>query len=256
MLDIDLPKLKALLKEIYAMFGRDLTAVAGKLWIDVLQPYSIEAVEGAFAVYLRTGSRCPFPADILKFLPDISGHIGAEEAWNHAPKTERDCGYVTDQMMTALGSAQDSIDRGDMIGARMAFIESYRREVAQAQAQGIRARYWYSDSRTAPTAARLAAKERHTLEAAERKWIDPQKALNLLSTICAEQGKPSAQYVARLQCLSAKPLQLTNTLPSVPPKLRLVADGVKQIGDGVSTMSRTEILANLPHLKKHFEDLS
>lgn len=253
MLETDKKKFRDMLRDTYAMHSKDLTAGMVKIWIAQLGLYSIEAIEGAFDAYWRTARALPLPSDILKFLPDPLGHMGPEEAWNHAPKSERDGGYVTDQIMTAIASAADSIERGDMIGARMAFVEAYKREVGQAQAQGIRAKYWYSIPSGLNHGERLALKEKHTLEAAERKWLDPQKALNLLSTICDEQGKPSEIYRARLQNLSATPLQLTSGLKSAPPKLRLVSEGVRRVADGDAPLTREEALKNLPHLRKHYE---
>lgn len=254
MLETDKEKFRDMLRDTYAMHSKNLTAGMVKIWIAQLGLYSIEAIEGAFDAYWRTARSLPLPSDILKFLPDPLGHMGPEEAWNQAPKSEFDGGYVTDQIMAARAAAEGSIVRGDMIGARMAFVEAYRREVAQAQAQGIRATYWYSIPSGLTHNERLAMKEKHTMEAAERKWLEPQKALNMLSCICDEQGKPSETYHARLQGLSVTPLQLTSGLKSAPPKLRLVNEGLKKVASGEATMTRDEVLQTLPHLKKHFED--
>lgn len=251
MVESDKQEFSEMLRDAYAMHDRKLTAGMVKIWLGQLGIYSIEAIRGAFDAYWRTARGLPLPSDILKFLPDPLGHMGPEEAWNQVPKTEFDCGYVTDQMMAARNAADSSIQRGDMIGARMAFVEAYRREVGQAQAQCIRARYWYSNADGLDHNERLVLKEKHTIEAAERKWIEPQKALNLLSAICSEQSKSADQYAARLQGLSAKPLQLTNGLPNTAPKLRLVYDGMRQISEGKTSMSRDEVAAMLPHLKHH-----
>lgn len=253
MVEADKKKFRIMLEDTYAMHQKDLTPGMVKIWLNQLGIYTIEAIEGAFDAYWRTARTLPLPSDILKFLPDPLGHMGPEEAWNHAPKSECEGGYVTDQIMTAIASAADSIDRGDMIGARMAFVEAYRREVGQAQAQGIRATYWYSIPSGLTHSERLTLKEKHTLEAAERKWLDPQQALNLLSAICDEQGKPSEMYRERLQGLSAKPLQLTSGFKNAPPMLRLVSEGLKRVADGDAPLTREEALANLPHLRKHYE---
>lgn len=248
MVEADKKKFSELLRDMYAMHGKELTAGMVKVWLTQLGVYSIEAIEGAFNAYWRSAQRPPLPADILKFLPDPFGHLGAEEAWNRAPKSERDCGYVTNQIMAALDAASDSIARGDMIGARMAFVEAYRSEVSKAQAQGLVAVYWYTEAHGISRERRLAQKERHTIEAAERKWVDPQKALNLLSVICSEQGKPSEQYVARLQSLSATPLRLTNT-SSAKPNLRLVNEGMRIISEG-NPLTPEQVQEKLNGLRK------
>ena len=252
MIETDKKRFAEMLKDVYAMHQRELTAGMVKIWIGQLGIYTIEAIEGAFNAYWRTAKGIPLPADILKFLPDPLGHVGPEEAWNHIPKSESDGGYVTDQMMAARTAAIGSIERGDMIGARMAFVEAYRQQVGQAQAQGIRARYWYSIPTGMDHQQRLELKEKHTLEAAERKWLSPQYCLNVLSSICDEQGKPSEIYHARLQSLSATPLLLTTGLKSTTsPRLELVREGIQKVSEGEATLTRDEVVNILPHLKKH-----
>jgi len=232
MLDSDLQKFKAMLKEIHAMYNRELTAMTAKMWLGVMRPYSIEAIDGAFQAYLRSGTRCPVPADILSFLPDPLGHVGPEEAWNMAPKSDRDCGYVTDQIMTAVSAADDSIERGDLIGARMAFVEAYKRELGKAQASGLVARYWYSEATGMEPIQRLELKERHIIEAAEKRWLEPQKAMNRLESICAELGKSSQPHLTRLQKLTSAPLQIENGLPNVKPNLKRISEGLRLISVG------------------------
>lgn len=253
MVESDKQEFSEILRDAYAMHDRKLTAGMVKIWIGQLGIYSIEAIRGAFDAYWRNARSLPLPSDILKFLPDPLGHMGPEEAWNHAPKHESDAAYVTDQIMAGLSSALDSIDRGDMIGARMAFVEAYKREVGQAQAQGIRARYWYTGASGLPREQRLALKEKLTLQAAEKKWLEPQKALNALSIICSEQEKSAEQYVDRLQGLSAAPLRLTTT-SKAEPKLKLVHDGMRKISEGKPAMNRDEVAQHLSHLKNILKD--
>lgn len=232
MIDSDLPQFRTLLTDMYTMHGRDLTAGMVKVWLDQLGIYSMDAIQGAFTAYWRTGRQPPLPADILRFLPDPFGHIGPEEAWNHLPKSDRDAGYVTDQMMAARAAAEDSIERHDYVAGRMAFIEAYKREVSQAQAMGVKAKYWYSAGLGLSHEERLNLKERHVLEAAERKWIEPQRALRLLEDICSEQRKSLTPHLTRLQKLSRQPLRIENTLPNVKPDIKRVSEALLLITQG------------------------
>jgi hypothetical protein len=70
-----------------------------------------------------------------------SQYPAPEEAWNMAPKSEYDGGWVCDELMAALGACQDSLDRGDMVAARMAFLERYRVEI---QGKTGEPRWWLS----------------------------------------------------------------------------------------------------------------
>jgi hypothetical protein len=238
-------RFKTLLTDMYTMHGKELTAGMVKVWIAQLGMYTIEAVEGAFNAYWRSATKPPLPADILKFLPDPFGHLGPEEAWGFLPKTDRDAGYVTDQMMAARAAAEDSIERRDFVAGRVAFLEAYRREVAMAQSSGIKAKYWYCNADGLSHEQRLILKERLTVEAAEKKWINPQRALKLLEDICAEQRKSLAPHLNRLQALSKEPLRTENTLPNVKPDtkriteaLRLITQGTK-IGDSENEDTRS-----------------
>ena len=232
MFDSDKKKLREILEGEYAIHSKELTGAMAKAWLRHLEPYSIEAIEGAFDANARSSGRCPVPADVLRFLPDPLGHLGPEEAWNRVPKTEADAGYMTDQMAEGISAALDSIDRGDMVSGRMAFIEAYKRALASAQTQNIRARYWYSDSTVGDRTSRLRTKEQKTLEAAECKWITPQGALKSLENICSELGKSSTQYLTRLQSLTKDQLQLENGLPNTPPRLDRIGAGLRLISQG------------------------
>lgn len=229
MFDSDKQKLREILEGEYAMHGKQLTGPVAKAWIRALGAYSIQAIEGAFEANARASRSAPVPADVLRFLPDPLGHLGPEEAWNHAPKSEYEGGFVTDQIMCGLASAMDSIERGDMVAARMAFAEAYKREVALAQTRREKARWWYTQATGLSRTQRLELKEKHLLEAAEKRWIEPQKALNGLALICREQGKSSTPYLERLQPMSRKPLQIETGLPDTKPQLGRISEGLRLI---------------------------
>ena len=63
--------------------------------------------------------------------------MGAEEAWAALPKNEAGSVVWSDEMACAFGVALPLIELGDMIAARMAFLERYRAEVQSARAAGI-----------------------------------------------------------------------------------------------------------------------
>ena len=92
-----------------------------RLWWGVFSPYHIADVRLAFSKALAESQEFLVPAAVKQYLPDRSGFLGCEEAWNQLPKTEFEAGWVYQEIMAAYGACYDSIERGDMIGAMIAF---------------------------------------------------------------------------------------------------------------------------------------
>lgn len=72
-------------------------------------------------------------ADVISRIDD--GRPGPEEAWAMVPKDEGTSVVWSDEMCGAYGMAASLIANGDMIAARMAFLESYRKLVSAARAR-------------------------------------------------------------------------------------------------------------------------
>lgn len=198
MIEADKSKLKTLLEGAYAFFDKQMTPQVAKIWIDQMHPYQIHDIEKAFNAFYGVMRRPPLPSDILQYLPDALGHPLPEEAWNYAPKTEMEGGYVTEQMMAAIASAQSSLDVGNLISARVAFLETYRREMEMVRANKIRATFFYTAPCGLTREQFLSARESHILAAANKKWIEPSKAFQLICSICDEQCKSATPYLMQL----------------------------------------------------------
>ncbi len=196
-----------------------------KSWFAHFEPYPLEMVKTALHRCSADGVYKPSPASVMKFLPDLFGHPGPEEAFNCIPKSESEAGFVTDQMMMAYAAAEDSINRGDMVAARLAFIETYQQAVNAAKAQNQPARFWYSDSQAGTREQRLETKAKHLIEAGQKQWISKQSALNSLKTISNELGREFPQEMALIKS-SAQSLRLlptangsSKTTKALPPSL-------------------------------------
>lgn len=135
-------------KILYALFlpyGKPPGADLVQVWWDVCAEVPLAEFKAAAAQHVGECRFTPTPADILDRCPCRNlGHPDPETAWNLVPKAETATAYVTAQMMAALAACQDSLDRGDLIGARMAFIETYRRELQQARTRREGAKPWLS----------------------------------------------------------------------------------------------------------------
>jgi len=135
--DADKTRFQDTLAAVYDYYGKTLTEAAAKLWWRTMRArVSIEQFEGLMAKQLETSEFLPRIANIVEAL---NPHPAPEEAWNRVPKSEYEGGWVTDEIMAGLAACHDSIDRGDMVGARMAFIESYKSAIA---GKTDRPRWW------------------------------------------------------------------------------------------------------------------
>lgn len=114
--------------------GRTFSAPAAAMFVSDLDRYQEAQVMVALARCRREVRGVLTVSDVVSRLED--GRPGVEEAWAKLPMRESQTAVWTDEMSKAFGFAIALIDRGDVIGARMAFKESYTKEVARARDEG------------------------------------------------------------------------------------------------------------------------
>ncbi len=190
-----------IVKGLCTIFDKDYShALAGMYWT-VLEAYSLEDVAKASSIHCAESKFFPRPADLIGNMPDPMGWMGEEEAWGQAPKSEYDAGYVTDEIMQAWGVASDALNRGDQIGARMAFKEKYTALIREAKRDGRKPRYWYSGSSLSSPQERAELRLTHIQEAHDKKWIGSTQAQQALISAGASSGMPEniAQLVRKAQ---------------------------------------------------------
>lgn len=125
MTDDDKPAFFDLYGQVQEFYGKDPSPkVAGMWWELARREVSLADFADAAMTHLRT---CKFAPQLSELLDLVrTGKWPApEDAWNQAPKSEADTAWMCAETAAALSACQDSIDRGDMIGARKAFIETY-----------------------------------------------------------------------------------------------------------------------------------
>lgn len=111
------------------------------LFFRALSRHPIEAVRAGFDAHVADtvrGQYVPNPADILaqiEGLAAVDGRPGAEEAWAIACRAadESDTVVWSEEMAQAWQMCQPVMAMGDEVGARMAFKESYVRQVEDAR---------------------------------------------------------------------------------------------------------------------------
>lgn len=107
---------------------------------DALSHRTLADIKTAINRHIQNADRgrfFPLPADISHQLPkELNAWLNANEAWAACPKDETQSAAMCDEMSQALFIAQDLINMGDMIAARMAFIEHYNRLMEAAKSEG------------------------------------------------------------------------------------------------------------------------
>lgn len=147
MREADFDAFSALLDDTAALLARHdhqaLTPTARAMYFRALQQHPLAAVRSALDAHVKDPQRgrfFPMPADVIAQidgLAEADGRPGVEEAWAIAlrSKDEADTVVWTSEIAQALGIAKPVLDRGDEVGARMAFREAYARLVEQARRQ-------------------------------------------------------------------------------------------------------------------------
>lgn len=121
----------------------DLSKPAAAVMASDLAGYPEDQVLGALdRCRKELRPRCLTVAAILERLDD--GRPGPEEAWSMIPVNEEPSVVWTDEMRSAMGVAWPLIRSGDLIPARMAFLEQYRKLVSKARADRTPVKWSFS----------------------------------------------------------------------------------------------------------------
>ena len=115
--------------------GTELSKAALSVMAKDLSEYQEQQVLGALTRCRRELKGRLTLADVISRLDD--GRPGPEEAWGMVPQGESDTTVWTPEMAKAYAAAAPLLERGDKVAARMAFLESYRKLLADARANHV-----------------------------------------------------------------------------------------------------------------------
>jgi hypothetical protein len=107
--------------------------------IKQLEPYGYDPVMKALDKLGKESSYKINLAEIIKRIDD--GRPSAQVAWSEIPKSEIESKVLTKEQNIALCAVSAMIDSGDMIPARMAFIEKYNELVEESRANAEPVKY-------------------------------------------------------------------------------------------------------------------
>jgi hypothetical protein len=173
--------------------GLALSPAAAEMLAKDLAEFDERLVLAALArcrLELRGTLRLP---DILARIED--GRPGVEEAWAMMPKNEQASVVWTDEMAQAWGVVSPMLAQDDVVGARLAFRETYSKAVLDARIQREPVRWMPS------LGSDVASRERVLLEAVEKRRLTPAHLEQLLPS-----GAISPQMQEILKQLKIKSL--------------------------------------------------
>lgn len=122
------------------VMGNDLTEDAARMMCSDLADYPEPKVMEALQRTRREVKGRLAVSDVIARIDD--GRPGPNEAWAMIPKTENESVVWTDEMCAAYGAAASLMD--DPVAARVAFIETYQREITRARTAKLPAKWWPS----------------------------------------------------------------------------------------------------------------
>lgn len=116
------------------VLGQEMKPAAAAVMAGMLSAETPESLTQALDRCMRECRGRLTLADITDRLP--GQHLSPNEAWALCPRDEASTVVWTDEICSAYGVAEPLLRQGDQVGGRMAFLEAYRRGVAESQAAG------------------------------------------------------------------------------------------------------------------------
>jgi len=173
------------LRRAFAVYDRSVNEELLEAWWALMAPYSLDAVQQALQHHLARSVYPPKPADVIGQLQTSDGHPDPDAAWSIALEAMDENATVlwTNEIARAKTAADPIYADGDRVGARMAFIGSYKAVVADARSRGERARWWISGGQD--SAERAQRIEQYHAEG----YISARQAAALMPA----DAQPSAQ---------------------------------------------------------------
>lgn len=117
------------------LLGQQMTPTAAAMMAEDLSQFPRELLAKALSRVRTEHTGRLTPKAILDRIDEVMGRPAANEAWALASRAldERDTVVWTSEMDEAWAIARPLAAQGDMVGARMAFIAGYEREVRTAR---------------------------------------------------------------------------------------------------------------------------
>ena len=194
---------------------------------DLLSRFPIDAILPALVrCRLELRNRLT-PADIIERIDD--GRPGAEEAWGAVSgATEATTLVLTEEMQQALAVAWPQMAAGDLVPARMAFLETYRKMALSARAAGLPLKWRVSLGQD--PAGRLApirdAVAKGRLTAADARALLPAHEAATIGLPEADARRMLAEGERRAAAV-VKAVPMLGSDRVTPEQIQALADSIK-----------------------------
>lgn len=177
------------------VLGQEITATGAAMMARDLSDYDDGLIADALKACRRELTGKLTLAAIINRIERGDGHPEPNEAWAIALNSTDEAATVimTEQIGKAMAAARPVLELGDKVGARMAFLEAYRREVDIARQRREVAGWqvslgWDSDSR------------QHVLDdAVQRGLINHKQAPQLPAPVEVPSTETQRHNIARLK---------------------------------------------------------
>jgi len=140
----DRKEFNALLVATMAVYERQITAALADIFFAAVRGYSLEQVRDGLSRHLQDpadGKYSPKPADVIRQILGARAEDhrpGKDQAWSIALTSldESETVLTTPEILAALDAARPLLGIRDKVAARLAFVEVYERQVANARREG------------------------------------------------------------------------------------------------------------------------
>lgn len=187
--------------------GTELSQAAANVFAEDLSRYPEHQVLRALTRCRREVKGRLTLADVIRRIDD--GRPGPEEAWAAIPKSESETVVWTAEMATAFAAANPLLLDDDKIAARMTFLETYKRELANARDNGESVSWIPSLGHDS------AGRDDVIMQAHEARKLTHKQAVALLphleTEIKALPGREKVEEMHRQIKQTAKELKVGNT---------------------------------------------
>lgn len=134
MKESDVGKFIELLADYMELRGKQAPSErVAELWFRALSPYEFSDVADAFGRHVDTCKFAAQPSEIIEMLKEPDTRPDPNAAWAMAQALNDESATVVtlSEVLEAWGVAQPVMALGDEVGARMAFLDAYKRLLAE-----------------------------------------------------------------------------------------------------------------------------
>lgn len=170
----------------FEYYGQQLNLNQLKLWVLDLLDLSSQEIERAVLENRRDAER-RYPSNPAQIRDKVYMFPSAEEAWAMCKHDEKESVVWCSEIAEAYHDVRDLIKSGDMIGARMAFKDSYNKKVSISKSIKQKPKWFLSSGFD------VEGRDIAMIEAINKGRVNEKQALELLPYLQLPSSKSNTQ---------------------------------------------------------------